>query len=204
MRPKAFLFGSAIAILFSITAGTFLFSMKPILSSAPVKPPLPSDSSLVVATLTHEELEPLEDYERFPLAQPVLRQGAKVIEVPLAKYDQGMYVDVNLKGKVLTLFQDGQAQVLYNVLAIGPPDLPTPKGAFKVLHKEENHFASKEKVWMPWSLHIVGGIFIHGIPYYPDGRMLKSRYSHGCIRVNTDQQKELYQKVPLGTPVVVY
>lgn len=151
-----------------------------------------------------EPLPPLEDQAQFPLSEPVLRLGAKVIQAPAPKYDQGMYLDINLKSKVLTLFQDGQALVLYKVLAIGPPDLPTPKGTFKVLHKEENHFASKEKVWMPWSMHIVGDVFIHGIPYYPDGRILKSYYSHGCIRLKTDQQQALYQQVALGTPVVVY
>ena len=151
-----------------------------------------------------QELPPLEDQAQFPLAQPVLRIGAKVIQAPVPKYDQGMYLDINLKSRVLALFQDGQAKVLYKVLAIGPPDLPTPIGTFKVLHKEENHFASKEKVWMPWSMHIIGDVFIHGIPYYPGGRILKSRYSHGCIRLNTDQQQALYQQVALGTPVVVY
>jgi lipoprotein-anchoring transpeptidase ErfK/SrfK len=47
-------------------------------------------------------------------------------------------------------------------------------------------------------------LFIHGIPYYPGGKPVTSKYSGGCVRVPTDNQAQLYEKIAIGTPVVIY
>lgn len=146
----------------------------------------------------------MDEFWAFPESRMVLREGEKTTLAPEARILDGQYLDISLKSKLITLFENGEPQALYRVVAIGPPSAPTPKGTFSLLSKEERHFASKEKVWMPWAMRVVDGIFIHGIPYYPNGTLLGGRYSHGCIRVPTAMQQELFARIAIGTPVVIY
>lgn len=158
--------------------------------------------------LSHASFAPascLAAFTPFPKARSVFREGSLVIEAPDPRYRDRIYLDVSLNKQVITLFDKGEAKAMYRIAATGNPRYsPTPKGEFKVLHKKENHFSSISKVWMPWSIHFYDDYFIHGIPYYPGGRLYTGKYSAGCVRVPTDQQQELYQKIAIGTPVVVY
>jgi len=195
MHHKGFLLGAFGGV---ITIGMFIALAN---SDVPVSPGVP----VPLEPISEEPLvgEAFE-YQPFPASTLVLRKGTQEFSPPEPKYRQGHYLDVNLKAKIITFFNQGEANSLYSIVAIGPPSSPTPKGNFTILHKQQNHFASKEKLWMPWSMHIVGDIFIHGIPYYPNGRLLGGKYSHGCIRLTTENQEELYRKVSIGTPVIVY
>lgn len=147
----------------------------------------------------------LAAFTPFPKARSVFREGALVIEAPDPTYRDRVYLDVSLEKQLITLFDNGEARAVYRIAAMGNPRYsPTPKGEFKVLHKQENHFSSIAKVWMPWSIRFYGNYFIHGIPYYPGGKLYTGRYSAGCVRVPTDQQEDLYQKIAIGTLVVVH
>lgn len=196
---REFFIGGFLALFLIVSFGAFFIHHSFNFQSLP-----PENTKFTAGTFTLPQEKPQGKYIPFPRPEFILREGNSIFYPPKPKYSDVQYIDINLKEKLLALFENGEAKKLHKVVAIGPPHSPTPKGTFSVLHKEENHFASKEKLWMPWSIHIVGDVFIHGIPYYPNGRILKSKYSHGCIRVATEQQKELYQKVPIGTRVVVY
>jgi hypothetical protein len=56
---------------------------------------------------------------------------------------------------------------------------------------------------MPYSVHVFGNYFIHGIPYYENGVQVSSTYSGGCIRLNNDDAKKVYDFVQEGTPIIV-
>ncbi|MBI1838850.1 MAG: L,D-transpeptidase family protein [Candidatus Colwellbacteria bacterium] len=79
----------------------------------------------------------------------------------------------------------------------------TPTGIYKIENKEESHFSSIGKVYQPWSLTFQGNFFIHGWPYYQDGKEVSSSYSGGCIRLKTEDAKALYELASAGTPVLV-
>lgn len=115
----------------------------------------------------------------------------------------GKYVDINLVRKKIWLYEDGWCRAEYQVAAYGSADKPTPRGQFRILHKQVNHFSSLSHVWMPWSMHIVGDVFLHGIPYRPDGTRLSGGYSWGCVRIPTDQAEKIYYFVDIGTPVII-
>lgn len=141
----------------------------------------------------------------FPATKTVLREGESVTEAPEPKYNDRIYLDVNLEQKLITLFDKGEVMGMYQVAAYGNPrSAPTPKGEFTIKTKEEKHFSRKVSLWMPWSMQVVGDYFIHGWPYYPGGKLYQGKYSRGCIRVPTEKQKELYDKIAIGTPVVIY
>lgn len=115
----------------------------------------------------------------------------------------GKYINVNLSKKKIWLYENGWCLAEYQVAAYGSANKPTPRGQFKILHKEKNHFSSLSHVWMPWSMHIVGDVFLHGVPYRPDGTRLSGGYSWGCVRIPTDQAEKIYYFVDIGTPVII-
>lgn len=115
----------------------------------------------------------------------------------------GKYIDVDLTKRKIWLYKDGWCIAEYQVHKSGSPQMPTPRGQFKVLTKEKNHFSSSAHVWMPWSMHFHGGAFLHGIPYFPNGAILQGAYSHGCIQMPTDQAEKVYQFADIGTSVFV-
>jgi len=115
----------------------------------------------------------------------------------------GKVVDVELSTKKVWLYNNGECVAQYDVHRYGSPSFPTPRGQFKVLTKELNHFSSTAHVWMPWSMNFHGNAFLHGIPYFPNGAILQGPYSHGCIQIPTDQAEKIYNFVNIGTLVYV-
>lgn len=98
----------------------------------------------------------------------------------------------------------------------------TPRGHFRVLSKVSNPVWYRpdwafveEGVPIPkdrasravpdvlgdYALAFGDGYFIHGTLYT---RMLGSSVTHGCIRLNDDTLKKLYQTVQPGTPIWIY
>src|SRR3989338_6387982 len=80
----------------------------------------------------------------------------------------------------------------------------TPAGLYKIGSKEENHFSSFGRVWMPWSMQFQGNFFIHGPTRYSDGTPTASTYSGGCIRLSLNDAEEMYRLADVGTPVLVF
>lgn len=80
----------------------------------------------------------------------------------------------------------------------------TPAGIYKIQSKETNHLSSMSGVYMPWSMQFQGNFFIHGWPYYQDGTPVASTYSGGCIRLDTNNAKKLFNMVDMGYPIIVY
>lgn len=123
----------------------------------------------------------------------------QVIELPRADG-----VEVNLDDMELTLWKDGISKE-YEVLSIRDIGsiFDTPTGDFTALNKEDNHFSSFGKVWMPYSVRFKGDYYIHGWPYYPDGTPVAQGYSGGCVRLDTEDMKELYQLIDLDMPIKI-
>ena len=70
-------------------------------------------------------------------------------------------------------------------------------------YKEISHFSSIGHVYMPYSIHIFGNYFIHGIPYYPNGEKVSSAYSGGCIRLTDIDAKRVYDFISTSTPIII-
>lgn len=114
-------------------------------------------------------------------------------------------IDANLATMTLTLLEEGQAVKQYPIGAVGNPwSGPTPRGGFDIKTKEENHFSSKTHVWMPYSMQFQGDYFIHGWPYWPDGSRYESRYSGGCIRLEEDIAKAVFEWASIGVSLFIH
>ncbi|MFA6006476.1 MAG: L,D-transpeptidase family protein [Candidatus Paceibacterota bacterium] len=116
------------------------------------------------------------------------------------------FIEANLTTMKLDVYQDGVAVLEVPILTKGKPGSwwETPAGIYKIETKEKNHFSTFGSVYQPWSMVFQGNFFIHGWPYHEDGTPVASTYSGGCIRLNTDDAKKVYDLVKVNMPVLVY
>jgi D-alanyl-D-alanine carboxypeptidase/lipoprotein-anchoring transpeptidase ErfK/SrfK len=118
----------------------------------------------------------------------------------------GKFIAADLVHMQLYLFQDGVATSSFPILTKGKPGTAyeTPGGMYAVLYKEKEHINGFEHVHMPYSMEFYGNYYIHGWPTYDDGTPVASTYSGGCIRLSTDDAKQVYAFAGQGTRVFVY
>lgn len=109
---------------------------------------------------------------------------------------------VNKIHQKLVLFEYGK-QVMMIDARFGKPSTPTREGTFKVYWKSKNHVSSLYGSAMPYSMFFSGGQAIH----YSEDFAINGYYgaSHGCVNVRDYKAvANLYNRTPVGTPVVVY
>jgi hypothetical protein len=115
------------------------------------------------------------------------------------------YVVVDLKDMQVELRNGTTTLRSFPVLSKGKPGsyYETIGGTYVNDYKIKTHYSTLGEVYMPWSTHVFGQFFIHGIPYYPNGTDVASTYSGGCIRLSNDDARQVYEFVDNETPIVV-
>lgn len=121
------------------------------------------------------------------------------------KHYEGDHVVVLLDDMRLELRNGTTTLKSMDLLSKGKPGsyYETIGGAYENDYKIKSHYSTLGEVYLPWSVHVFGNYFIHGVPYYKDGRKVSSAYSGGCIRLNDENAKRVYDFVSLGTPIIV-
>lgn len=111
---------------------------------------------------------------------------------------QGYRISVDTNAFTLSLTQNGKVINTYPV-AVGAPNTPTPLGSWRIIQKTMNPGGPFGTRWMklnvPW-----GGYGIHGTD---NPSSIGTAASHGCVRMYNEDVNELYDIVPLGTPVQI-
>jgi serine-type D-Ala-D-Ala carboxypeptidase (penicillin-binding protein 5/6) len=116
------------------------------------------------------------------------------------------FIEADLSAMTIRFFRNGELLKEAPIQTKGRDDSwwETPAGLYKISSKEENHFSSFGRVWMPYSMQFQGNFFIHGPTRYSDGSPTPATYSGGCIRVGLDDVEEIYRLAEIGTPVLVF
>jgi lipoprotein-anchoring transpeptidase ErfK/SrfK len=147
----------------------------------------------------------------------LLRTSPQVNANDLAKL-YGTVITVDKSHFKLRLFKNLRFSKSYMV-AVGQPQYPTPSGLFHIQDKQV------DPVWSvpnsPWAgelqgttveggsaanplkarwMGIVNGVGIHGTG---EDYSIGSAASHGCIRMHVADVKDLFTRVPVGTPVLI-
>lgn len=119
-------------------------------------------------------------------------------DIQFTEPPEGYSIDIDLIRKILTLNQYTETLNTYPV-AVGRPSTPTPVGEWQIIQKTRNPGGAFGTRWMrfnvPW-----GGYGIHGTNQ-PES--IGTAASHGCVRMLNEDVNELYDIVPLGTPVKI-
>lgn len=123
---------------------------------------------------------------------PAITSGTKMIIADLAL-------------KSVTVVEGTTTLAIFPILSIGREGTfwETPSGNYSVRTKEPEHLSSIGHTWMPWSMQFYGNYFIHGWPTHEDGSPVSQGYSGGCIRLDTNDAKKLYDLVGIGTKIHV-
>lgn len=103
---------------------------------------------------------------------------------------------ISLSQRALGLYEGDRLLNRYPV-AIGKPSTPTPAGTHKVLEKVPHPGGGLGTRWIGFTYQMHG---IHGTNR-PD--LIGSEVSNGCVRMHNANVEEVYEKISVGTPVVV-
>ncbi len=143
-------------------------------------------------------------YATSPTTEPTITPFTPIVREQAPLY-AGNYVVVHLEKMQIELHNGTSTLETVPIISIGKPGsyYETIGGAYANDYKIRNHFSSIGHVYMPWSVHVFGNYFIHGIPYYPDGTEVSSTYSGGCIRLSNEDAKRVYSFIEKGTPIVI-
>ncbi len=120
--------------------------------------------------------------------------------------DKASFIEANLSEMRLSFYERGAPIKQFKIIGKGLDGSwwETPAGIYKVETKEKVHFSSIGQVYMPYSMQFQGNFFIHGIPYYPDGKETSLSYTGGCIKLLTEDAKEIFELSDLGIPVLIF
>ena len=123
-------------------------------------------------------------------------------------------IEISLKNRYLTLLDNGKVIAKYPV-AIGAPESPTPAGSYEITkmdpapkyHKGAKVIAPgpKNPVGVRYMAYVqigTGEYAIHGTAW-PNWVKLRSAVSLGCIRMLNNDVIQVFNRVKVGTPVVV-
>lgn len=136
--------------------------------------------------------------------------------------DAGMYARANLyssstpyivmvdrANKKVGVYQGWRGawtNVKYWSCTVGAPGTPTVSGVFKV--GSRGYYFNSGNVRCFWWTQFYGDYLFHSTTYYHNGAVADSRLglalSHGCVRLNINNAKWIYDTIPSGTTVVVY
>lgn len=116
------------------------------------------------------------------------------------------FIESDLSSMVLRVYKAGQLAKEVKIVSKGKEGSwwETPAGIYRIQGKEKNHFSSFGQVYMPWSMPFQGNFFIHGWPYYEGGESVAEGYSGGCIRLKTEDAKEVFDLAQAGMPILVF
>jgi hypothetical protein len=116
------------------------------------------------------------------------------------------FIEANLSEMQMHVFKKGQIVKSVPIKTKGKEGSwwETPSGLYKVELKKENHLSSLGGVYMPWSIQFQGNFFIHGWPYYPDKTPVAGSFSGGCIRLESDDAKAIYNLATEEMPILVH
>jgi len=105
---------------------------------------------------------------------------------------------VSIKSQKVTIY-DAEGWILRAPVSTGTTGRETPPGVFSVVQKDKDHRSSLyDDAWMPHMLRITwNGLALHG------GPLPGYAASHGCVRMPFGFAGKLFDKVRIGTRVII-
>src|SRR5580693_3279393 len=126
------------------------------------------------------------------------RPAAPTVETAQRDAGEPIMAVVSIKSQQVTLY-DADGWILRAPVSSGTTGRETPAGVFSVVEKDKDHHSSLyDDAWMPNMLRITwNGIALHG------GPLPGYAASHGCVRMPFDFAARVFDKVPIGTRVII-
>lgn len=128
------------------------------------------------------------------------------------KMPEGWWIDVNVTEQMVRVY-DGEQLVKEMMASTGTADKPTPLGSFKIQNRGEWFFNPKygqgAKYWV--SFKDRGVYLFHSLAMDENQEIIPEEAaklgqpaSHGCIRLEVENARWIYENIPEGTPVEIH
>lgn len=123
------------------------------------------------------------------------------------------FIIVNKQTNELTFIDNGEIQDVVSV-ATGKTDSHTPEGIFTIIIKAENPYYRKKDIpggqannplgtrWIGFDAKETDGR-IYGLHGTNDPASIGHYVSNGCIRLQNHQVEALFEKIPIGTKILI-
>jgi hypothetical protein len=104
------------------------------------------------------------------------------------------FVEVNIEEMKTRIYENGIIKDEFLIQAVGNPSNwgGSPAGIYKMIDKYRSAYSNSVEVYMPFAVHYYGKYFLHGIPYYPGGTRINSRFSGGCVRYSDKNAEKIF------------
>jgi len=120
------------------------------------------------------------------------------------------FIEVSLnEQKVKVFYKNSLLREI--VCSSGSPESPTPKGTFKTSDKIKYSWLSKYGVGAYYFVRFFNAYLFHSTPFDKNGNLIEAEQqnlgkpvSHGCVRLDLNEAKWLYETVPSGVTVKIY
>jgi lipoprotein-anchoring transpeptidase ErfK/SrfK len=172
-------------------------------------------STLITQTTNNNQQRQVEANLPFGGLMPKLDQAIKDFQKHLGIKAEELVRIVLRLGERRVYVYEGEKEVASYPVAVGKPGWETPTGNFKVIQLVEN------PQWQnPWTGEVMPAgpntaLGLRWIGFWTDGKdtigfhgtptvqSIGSAASHGCVRMYNEDVINLFQKVQVGTQVVV-
>ncbi|MGI6548746.1 MAG: L,D-transpeptidase [Syntrophomonadales bacterium] len=150
-----------------------------------------------------------KDKPSLPPSRGTSKKGSKANNnQPTTK---GYFIDVNIGEQKVRIYNNGTV-IKEWIVSTGKND-STPLGNFTIQNRGEWFFSEKYQQGAKWwvSFKDWGVYLFHSVPMDRDKNVLEEEAdklgnpaSHGCIRLEIDHSKWIYDNIPAGTPVSIH
>lgn len=142
-------------------------------------------------------------------------EGAGSGESPVRAFvppKKGYWIEVLVGSQKVRIYEEGQLKKEW-VASTGTPDKPTPLGVFAIQNRGEWFYNPKYNQGAKWwvSFKDWGVYLFHSLPMDRNQRIIPEEAlklgtpaSHGCVRLEVDNAKWIYDHIPQGTPVYIH
>ncbi len=107
---------------------------------------------------------------------------------------------------ILQGWQGAWSPIAYWDCSVGKASTPTVSGLFTIGSRGTSFDSYGVRCY--WWTQFYGDYLFHSVPHYPGGGIQDGRLgialSHGCVRLELDNAKWIYDNIPSGTTVYVY
>ena len=139
------------------------------------------------------------------MVRDTLSQEVLVLPKETISLYENKHVVINTREMRVDLRKGSTTIDSFPILSKGRPGsyYETIGGVYMNDYKTPLHFSCSGHVYMPYSVHVFGNYFIHGVPYHDDGTRVSTAYSGGCIRLEDVYAKRVYDFIEKGTPIII-
>ena len=115
------------------------------------------------------------------------------------------FLEVNLGEMKVYLYKEGTLSKDFSILIKGDSQNwgGSAVGLYDILSGNELGYSVISDVYMPSSLRYYGKYYLHGQPYYSDGKILDTPISGGCLRLSNEDAGTIYHEAEIGMPILV-